>query len=215
MKASNSGLLTAPMLIGIVVSARANGRFVYLTGRYKPVQIAGLALSVVAFVFLAWGTASGGRHTGHRAGIDRRRPRARHGQSEHDGRRAECGRSRPFGIRHRLLGLFPLARRGDGGAGSGAILSIRLKDMLASARPAAFGRCPSGADRRHRPDPGVAAGGLMRWWSAIYRQALATSFSAGIATTLLALVVAILIPGTAAAGPRRRPARAMTRSFRR
>jgi Na+/melibiose symporter-like transporter len=59
IKASNSGLLTAPMLVGIVISARGNGRFVYVTGRYKPVQIAGLSLSVLAFLALAWATASG------------------------------------------------------------------------------------------------------------------------------------------------------------
>jgi EmrB/QacA subfamily drug resistance transporter len=56
---ANSGMLTAPMLVGVVISAKANGQYVYKTGRYKPMQVAGVALGVVAFAALAWAARTG------------------------------------------------------------------------------------------------------------------------------------------------------------
>lgn len=56
---SHSGFLTGPLMIGIVISSIVNGRLLLpRTGRYKPTQIAGLAVAVVAFAVLAWGIAS-------------------------------------------------------------------------------------------------------------------------------------------------------------
>lgn len=56
---SHSGFLTGPLMIGIVISSVVNGRLLLpRTGRYKPTQIAGLAVAVLAFATLAWGIAS-------------------------------------------------------------------------------------------------------------------------------------------------------------
>ncbi|MGH7227087.1 MAG: MFS transporter, partial [Gemmataceae bacterium] len=56
---ANSGMLTAPMLVGIVVSAKTNGYVVYRTGRYKPLQVAGVIIGVASFAALAWATKTG------------------------------------------------------------------------------------------------------------------------------------------------------------
>jgi EmrB/QacA subfamily drug resistance transporter len=56
---ANSGMLTAPLLVGIVISAKLNGRIVYRTGRYKPLQLVGVSTGVLSFVALAWATRTG------------------------------------------------------------------------------------------------------------------------------------------------------------
>ncbi|MFZ6647443.1 MDR family MFS transporter [Undibacterium sp. TJN25] len=58
---AHSGLLTGPLMIGVVISSVVNGRVMARSGRYKPAQVGGLALAVVAFGTLAWGieTAQG------------------------------------------------------------------------------------------------------------------------------------------------------------
>ena len=193
VKASNSGLLTAPMLLGIVVSARANGRFVLVTGHYKPIQIAGLALSVAAFVFLAWGTASGQGIPAIEValiavglGLGMVNPNMTVAV-QNAVEREFLGSATASAAFFRSLGAVV------GVAGSGAILSIRLKDMLSTTR------LPDSIDAHD-----VLTGGIVQIKAlppdafaavvAIYRQALATSFTAGIAATALALIVAILIP---------------------
>jgi EmrB/QacA subfamily drug resistance transporter len=213
VKASNSGLLTAPMLIGIVVSARANGRFVYVTGRYKPLQIAGLALSVVAFIFLVWGTATGKGIPGIEPaliaiglGLGMVNPNmtvAVQNAVERD----HLGSATASSAFFRSLGAVV------GVAGSGAILSIRLKELLASTA------LPDSVDARQ-----LLTGGIVQIQAlppdayaavvAIYRQALTASFSVGIAATTLALIVAILIPELPLSTKTATGA-AMTKSFRR
>jgi EmrB/QacA subfamily drug resistance transporter len=193
IKASNSGLLTAPMLVGIVVSARANGRFVLITGHYKPIQIFGLALSVIAFASLVWGTASGqgipliepaliavGLGLGM---INPNMTVAVQNAIE----REHLGSATASSAFFRSLGAVV------GVAASGAILSLRLKDLLAVTP------LPDGLDPHD-----VLSGGIVQIKAlppeafnvvvAIYRQALAVSFSTGIVAATLALVVAIMIP---------------------
>lgn len=55
---SHSGFLTGPLMMGVVVSSVFNGRVLLRRGRYKPAQIAGLALAVAAFGMLAWSVGS-------------------------------------------------------------------------------------------------------------------------------------------------------------
>jgi EmrB/QacA subfamily drug resistance transporter len=55
---THSGLLTGPLMIGIVISSIVNGRVLLRSGRYKPAQIGGLAVAVAAFSALAWGAAT-------------------------------------------------------------------------------------------------------------------------------------------------------------
>ncbi len=56
---STSGLLIAPLAVGIFISARINGRLLLAHGRYKPAQIVGLAMTLVGFVWLAWAASAG------------------------------------------------------------------------------------------------------------------------------------------------------------
>ena len=58
---ASSGLLTMPMMVGMVISSSLNGRVLAKSGRYKPAQVLGLALATAAFAALAWGitTAAG------------------------------------------------------------------------------------------------------------------------------------------------------------
>jgi MFS family permease len=56
--ASHSGLLTGPMMLGVVISSVVNGRVLLRSGRYKRMQIVGLVAAVAAFAVLAWGIAT-------------------------------------------------------------------------------------------------------------------------------------------------------------
>ena len=59
VRASPSGLLTGPLMIGVVISSMVNGRvLLHRFGRYKPAQLCGLSLATVAFAVLAWAAAT-------------------------------------------------------------------------------------------------------------------------------------------------------------
>jgi MFS family permease len=58
VSASNSGFLTGPMMIGVVISSVVNGRMLLRSGRYKRTQIVGLAVAVASFAALAWGVGA-------------------------------------------------------------------------------------------------------------------------------------------------------------
>lgn len=55
---ASSGLMTMPMMIGMVISSALNGRVLMKSGRYKPAQVAGLGLATLAFGALAWGISN-------------------------------------------------------------------------------------------------------------------------------------------------------------
>jgi EmrB/QacA subfamily drug resistance transporter len=52
VKMSNSGWLSAPMMIGTVISARVNGQIVVRTGRYKKTMVGGLLMGFFGYIFL-------------------------------------------------------------------------------------------------------------------------------------------------------------------
>ncbi|NYE60226.1 EmrB/QacA subfamily drug resistance transporter [Duganella sp. 1224] len=54
---ASSGLLTMPMMVGLVISSALGGRVLSKSGRYKPAQVAGLTLATLSFGALAWGIA--------------------------------------------------------------------------------------------------------------------------------------------------------------
>jgi len=55
---ANSGLLTMPMMVGLVIASSFNGRVLARSGgRYKPAQTVGLSLATLSFAVLAWGIA--------------------------------------------------------------------------------------------------------------------------------------------------------------
>jgi MFS family permease len=55
---ASSGLLTMPMMVGMVIASSLNGRVLARSGRYKPAQVLGLAMATMAFAALAWGISS-------------------------------------------------------------------------------------------------------------------------------------------------------------
>ncbi|MCU6501191.1 MFS transporter [Rugamonas sp. A1-17] len=56
---AHSGLLTMPMMIGLVIASTQNGRVLAkFHGRYKPAQTMGLSLATLSFGVLAWGIAN-------------------------------------------------------------------------------------------------------------------------------------------------------------
>jgi len=56
---AHSGLLTMPMMIGLVIASTQNGRVLAkFHGRYKPAQTIGLSLATLSFAVLAWGIAN-------------------------------------------------------------------------------------------------------------------------------------------------------------
>jgi EmrB/QacA subfamily drug resistance transporter len=56
---SLSGLLTGPLMLGVVASSVLGGRLVSRTGRYKLLPVLGLAAATLAFVTLGWAATTG------------------------------------------------------------------------------------------------------------------------------------------------------------
>ena len=54
MTASQSGLLTTPLMAGVVIASVVNGRILLRSGRYKKTQIFGVSIAAGALVVLAW-----------------------------------------------------------------------------------------------------------------------------------------------------------------
>ncbi|MES2265038.1 MAG: MDR family MFS transporter [Pseudomonadota bacterium] len=52
---AHSGLLTMPMMAGMVLASALNGRVLAKSGRYKPAQVFGLGVATLSFGALAWG----------------------------------------------------------------------------------------------------------------------------------------------------------------
>ncbi|HVB89145.1 MAG TPA: MDR family MFS transporter [Beijerinckiaceae bacterium] len=190
---ANSGMLTAPMLIGIVVSAKTNGLFVYRSGRYKPLQTGGIAMGVLAFAVLAWaaqtsqslwviepalvalglglGMVNPNMVVAIQNAVDKR----------------HLGSATASSSFFRSLGGV------IGVAASGAILARQLQSLLASTK------LPGGVSARQ-----ILSGGTVQLNAlppaahalvvAMYRHAIATCFAGGALTTLLALIAALIIP---------------------
>jgi len=56
---ARSGLLTAPLMIGVVLSSVFNGRVLLRSGRYKPAQLIGLFVATLALAVVTWGIRGG------------------------------------------------------------------------------------------------------------------------------------------------------------
>jgi EmrB/QacA subfamily drug resistance transporter len=52
---AHSGMMTVAMMVGMIGSSTLNGRVLSRSGKYKAVQVGGLAAAVLAFAVLAWG----------------------------------------------------------------------------------------------------------------------------------------------------------------
>jgi EmrB/QacA subfamily drug resistance transporter len=189
---ANSGMLTVPMMAGMIVSSALIGRAVARANRYKEVQLAGLAVAVAAFGMLAWAMDSG---------------------------RGYLFIEPPIFLLGAGLGLvmpnmtivvqsaLPVARRGVGTAmltffrslggllgvtGSGAILAHQLQAHgIMSAASAGSGAVLAPAARE------------------VYRHAIANIFGAGTVIVLAALLVLLFMPEVRVEGaPAPQPAQA-------
>lgn len=56
---ANSGMLTVPMMAGMIIASSLVGRLVARANKYKEGQVAGLAVAVAAFAALTWAMESG------------------------------------------------------------------------------------------------------------------------------------------------------------
>jgi EmrB/QacA subfamily drug resistance transporter len=174
---AHSGMLTVPMMAGMIVSSALIGRAVARANKYKEVQVIGLAVAVAAFAALTWAMATG---------------------------RGYLFIEPPIFLLGAGLGLvmpnmtivvqsaLPVARRGVGTAmltffrslggllgvtGSGAILAHQLQAHgIAAAASAGSGTVLDPAMRE------------------VYRQAIANIFGAGTVIVLAGLVILLFMP---------------------
>ena len=56
---THSGLLTGPLMLGVIASSVGGGRIVSRTGRYKMLPVLGLGFATLAFLGLSWGAWAG------------------------------------------------------------------------------------------------------------------------------------------------------------
>jgi len=174
---AHSGLLTVPMMVGMIIASALIGRAVARANKYKEVQVAGLALAAASFSALIWAMATG---------------------------RSYLFIGPPIFFLGAGLGLvmpnmtivvqsaLPPARRGVGTAmltffrslggllgvtGSGAILAHQLQEHgIAQAASAGSGTVLAPALRE------------------VYRHAIANIFGAGTVIVLAALVLLLFMP---------------------
>ncbi|WP_229208129.1 MDR family MFS transporter [Duganella sp. Root198D2] len=180
---ASSGLLTVAMMLGLVGSSMLSGRRLARTGRYKGVQLGGLAAAFVAFTTLALGMEAGWGYWVIEPAIFLLG--------------AGLGLVMP-NMTIAVQNALPLPRRGVGTAmltffrslggllgvtGSGAMLarSLHIHGVKAVA---AVG-------------PGASA---LPSTVAVYRHAIAGIFGAGAALVLLGLVVLLFLPELPLAG---------------
>lgn len=182
----HSGLLTAPLMMGVVVSSIFNGRVLLRSGRYKPAQVGGLSLATCAFALLTWSiaTAQGllpielailciGLGLGlvmpnMTIAVQNRLPAARRGVGT-----ATLAFARSLGG---LVGV----------TGSGAIVNWRLEASSAGGGARALHAVAEGGLR----DLGALAPEVI----AVYRHALASTFLLGTCIIGLALLVLQFMP---------------------
>jgi EmrB/QacA subfamily drug resistance transporter len=172
---AHSGMLTVPMMVGMILASSLIGRAVARANRYKEVQVAGLAVAVAAFAALTWAMATG------RGYLFIEPPIFFLG--------AGLGLVMP-NMTIVVQSALPVARRGVGTAmltffrslggllgvtGSGAILAHQLHAHGIAAAASA----------------GTVLDPAMR---EVYRQAIANIFGAGTAIVLAALVILLFMP---------------------
>ena len=184
VSASNSGFLTGPMMVGVVISSVVNGRLLLRSGRYKRTQIVGLAVAVASFAALAWGVATAQGLAviepvilALGLGLGLVMPNM------------TIAVQNALPVAHRGVGTATLAFfRSLGGlvgvAGAGAILSMQLHAAGADGAALEPGGAPQGAASAE------AHAALVE----IYRHAIAIVFTTGVCILALALAAIFLLP---------------------
>jgi MFS family permease len=185
---SHSGFLTGPLMVGIVISSIVNGRVLLRSGRYKPAQVGGLSVAVIAFSILAWSAA------------------AARGFAVIEPAMFALGLGLGLVMPNMTIAVqnaLPQAHQGVGTAtltffrslgglvgvtGSGAILARQLH-VVAQVMPS-LGRMASPGPRQMAllsPQAHAAA-------VALYRHAIATTFTAGASIVAIALIALLFLP---------------------
>ncbi len=188
---SHSGLLTGPLMVGVVISSMLNGRvLMHRFGRYKPAQLFGLSLATIAFAVLAWAAAaSQGFWVIEPAvfalglGLGLVMPTMT----------IAVQNALPFA--HRGVGTATLAFfRSLGGligvTGSGAILAYRVQNaggLLDGVHMSSL--TEAGLKQLANTSPEVHAAAI-----ALYRHAIAMTFATGTVIVALALVALLFLP---------------------
>ena len=181
--ASNSGLLSGPLMLGVVISSVFNGRVLLRYGRYKPAQIAGLAVAVAAFAILAWSAATSQTLViielamlALGLGIGLVTPNM------------TIAVQNALPVAHRGVGTATLAFfRSLGGligvTGAGAILALQLDGVRVPAAGRTLDANPLGE--------GAAQAAVL---IPLYRHAISVIFATGVCVVAAALVAILLLP---------------------
>ena len=111
MSASYSGLLTGPMMVGVVISSVVNGRRAAPLRALQAHADRGACRGGRCFRRACLGHRDGAESVGDRARDVRARSRARARHAQHDDRGAKRAADRPSRRRHRDARLLPLAGR--------------------------------------------------------------------------------------------------------
>ncbi|WP_267220767.1 MDR family MFS transporter [Dyella silvae] len=185
---ARSGLLIGPLMAGMALSSLFNGRVLLRAGRYKPAQVSGLTLATIAFAVLTWCAAtSQGLGTIEPAilslglGLGLVMPNM------------TIAVQNALAPVHRGVGTATLTFfRSLGGligvAGSGAVLAWQLRRQNGGALPH-MTMFPEGGGADSALTHHVQAATV-----ALYRHAIASTFTAGTCVVALALLVILLLP---------------------
>ncbi|MDR6291706.1 MULTISPECIES: MDR family MFS transporter [Inquilinus] len=184
--AARSGLLTGPLMIGLVAAAIVNGRVLLpRSGRYKPAQTGGLALAALAFAVLAWAVASvQGLAVIEPAliaigiGLGLVMPNMTIAVQNAVPREDMGAATATLAFCRSLGGAI-------GVAGAGAILAARL----GTGAPGTEGLAQEGLRQLAALPPEAHAAAV-----AVYRHAIAGTFAAGAAIVALALAAILFLP---------------------
>jgi EmrB/QacA subfamily drug resistance transporter len=185
---ARSGLLIGPLMAGMALSSLFNGRVLLRAGRYKPAQVSGLTLAAIAFAVLTWCAATSQSLViiepailSLGLGLGLVMPNM------------TIAVQNALAPVHRGVGTATLAFfRSLGGligvAGSGAVLAWQLRRQNGGALPhmtmLSEGGVPDSALAHHAQAATVA----------LYRHAIASTFTAGTCVVALALLVILLLP---------------------
>jgi EmrB/QacA subfamily drug resistance transporter len=178
---AQSGFLTGPLMVGVVISSVVNGRVLRRSGRYKPAQIVGLAMAVAAFTVLAWGTG-----TAQSLGVIEPSIFALGLGLGLVMPNMTIAVQNALSTAHRGVGTATLAFfRSLGGligvTGAGAILAVQLHKAAILASTAGI-------------EPSSWSPQAKTIALAVYRHAIATTFICGVCIMAVALVVILFLP---------------------
>jgi hypothetical protein len=186
---ARSGVLTGPLMVGMASASLFNGRVLLRSGRYKPAQVAGLAIATLAFGVLAWSASTS-------QGLIVIEPAMLSlgvglGLVMPNMTIAVQNALSPI---HRGVGTATLAFfRSLGGligvAGSGAILAWQIRRLADGHAPSTAMLAESGAAPASGLSPHVQAAAVM-----VYRHAIASTFAVGTCIVACAFLVILLLP---------------------